>query len=269
MKLPTVRKTLLLVLVCISSLLSAQQTKVYFGLGGIYNSFQDARFTDLRYNKFSFKPELGFKRVSNVDYWNANASIFDLQNTFPNHDTIKINTLSYNIRLGYLRIIVPSFYLGADWDVIDYWKRQTSLLGNGTDAYKLSSDIYLSAKYLYSISEVWSFDFGLDYGMLTFINTEPSFSANFPQNIIDNGEVTFIDSETKSPWKLKNMTTKGFWDQVNIRTNIELNFKKRLSMSYTWDLRSYSDTKGYPVTNATHSLMLRYHFISRTKSKRS
>ncbi len=88
---------------------------------------------------------------------------------------------------------------------LDYYKRQTQFLDNGADAYKLSSDFYISGKYLWPISEDWHFDFGLDLGLSTFVNTEPRFSANYQQNIINNGEVTFIDSDTKSPFSLSNM----------------------------------------------------------------
>jgi hypothetical protein len=115
------------------------------------------------------------------------------------------------------------------------------------------------------VSEVWQFNFGLDLGLFTFVNTEPSFGANYQQNIIDNGEVTLIDSDTKSPYKLSNMEFKAFWEQINIRTLIELNYKRRLSLFYSWDLRTYSDNKDYPVTDARHILTLRFNFINHTK----
>ena len=58
--------------------LKAQQTKVYFGLGGLYNSFQDTRFSDVQFSKSTVLPELGFSRVSEKDFWHASAYFFFL-----------------------------------------------------------------------------------------------------------------------------------------------------------------------------------------------
>jgi len=258
---------LLLIFITITQLLSAQHTKVYIGLGGIYNSFQDSRFSDVQFNKVSIKPEIGFTRISDKDYWLANAGFYLFENGFPGYDTIKIKTLGYNVSFGYLRNIKPGFYLGGTWNVLDYMSRDNSMLGNNANFYILSSDLFISAKYLYAFSDNWSLDIGLDYGLISLINTAPSFTANFPQNVVDNGEVSFLDSDTRNPYNFKNMEAKVFWDQFYFRTYVKVNFKRRLSLIYNWDMRTYADTKGYPVTNAMHSLILRFHFISHTKKK--
>jgi hypothetical protein len=245
-----------------SSSLIAQKTKVYLGLGGIYNAFQDTRFSDVQFSKTSIIPELGFSRISEKDYWHANANFSYFNYEFPNLDTISYFNLAYNVKLGYLRNLLPSFFLGVNWDVLDYYKRHTDFLNNASEAYKLSSDIYVSGKYIWNMNEDWQFNFGLDVGLFSFVNTEPSFSANYQQNIIDKGEVTLIDSDTKLPYKLSNMAFKPFWEQFNIRTLVELNFRRRFSLNYAWDLRTYSDNKGYPVSNARHILTLRSNFVN-------
>jgi len=246
----------------LASYTSAQQTKAYIGLGGMYSSFQDTRLSDIQYNEISVVPKLGFSCITEKNYWHASAYGFAFDEQFPNEDTITFSKLGYNVRFGYLRNLKPAFYLGINWDLIDYYKRQTEFLNNGADSYKLSSDFYISGKYLWDFYEDWQFGFGLDYGVFIFVNTEPSFGANYQQNIIDNGEVTFIDEDTRRPWKLNNMAFKGFWEQFNIRTSIDLNYKRRLTLSYTWELSSFSDNKGYPVTDARHQLLLIFHFIN-------
>lgn len=262
-KLPKVILSLLLIGGAIT--MYAQETKVYFGLGGLHSSFQDTRFSDVQFTKTTVIPELGFLRISEKNYWHANAYAFFFNYDFPNSDTITYSNLGYNIRFGYLRNLKPNFFLGFNWDVLDYYKRQNEILNNSSDAYKLSSDFYLSGKYLWDVSENWQFNFGLDLGLFTLVNTEPSFTANYQQNIIDNGEVTFIDSDTKSPFDLSNMEFKPFWDQFNIRTLIKLNYKRRLSLYYSWDLRTFSDNKGYPVTDSRHILTLRFNFVNHNK----
>lgn len=255
----------LIAFIAITQLLSAQTTKVYIGVGGIYNSFQDSRFSDVQFDKVSFIPELGFTRISEKGYWLANAEIYLFENSFPGYDTVKIKTLGYNAGFGYLRNIKPGFYLGGTWDVLDYMSRDNSMLGNNGNFFILSSDLFISAKYLYAISDNWSLDVGLDYGLISFINTAPSFTANFPQNVVDNGEVSFLDANSRNPYNLSNLEAKAFWNHFYIKTHIEINFKRRLSLVYNWDMRTYADNKGYPITNAIHSLMLRINFVSHTK----
>jgi hypothetical protein len=261
----TLKIALLLLLAGGTITLHAQQTKVHFGLGGLHNSFQDTRFSDVQFGQTTGVPELGFSRVSEKDYWHANAYFFFLDYDFPNYDTVSYTKLAYNVRLGYLRNLKPSLFVGFNWDVLDYYRQNTEFLGNSADAYKLSSDLYVSGKYIWDPMEHWQFNFGLDLGLFTLVNTEPSFTANFQQNTIDNGEVTFIDEDTRRPYNLRNMELRPFWDQLNIRTLIELNFKRRLGINYSWDLRSFSDNQDYPVTDARHLLTLRFHFINHTK----
>jgi hypothetical protein len=255
----------LLLLILVYSSAIAQETKVYFGLGGQYNSFQDARFSDVQFNKASVVPEIGFYRISSVDYWYLNANAFIFNNNFPDSDTIKIATVGYSVKLGYLRNYKGHF-IGGSWTVLDYISRDNNLLGNNSNFYRLASDIFISWKYIYTLNDTWNFDLGVDYGLLSFINTAPSFTTNFPQNVVDNGEVSFLDANSRDPFNLGNMTTKYFWNHLNINSIIRANFQNRFSLAYAWRLRSYSDHGGYPVTDAMHSVTVQYNFINRVKN---
>lgn len=243
-----------------------QEIRAYIGVGGLFHSHQDARFTNLRYDHLTGIPELGFTSVSDRYYWNVNANGYFQIEDFPNDQSIEVVTYGYNVRGGFLRSVSPDIYVGAGWDVVDYYKRSYPLLANGADAYKMSSDIYASAKYLWRYSDDWRITFGLDYGFFSLVNMMPSFAPNFQQNVVDNGEVTFIDADTRRPFVLRNLAAKGFWDQVNIRTQIQVDYKKRFSLRYVWDMRSIIDHPGYPVTDARHHLTLMFNFISHTRS---
>lgn len=257
----------LIVLVMIVNLLSAQNTKVSFSSGGIINSFQDTRFSDIVFNKTSVKPEISFTRVSEKDYWLANASGYLFEDSFPDYDKVKISTAGYNVKVGYLRNVKPAFFLGTTWDIIDYIQRDNSELGNNSNFFKMSSDMFVSGRYQYVIINDWNLEGGIDYGLLSFLNSAPSFTTNFPQNVVDDGEVSFLDTDSRDPYNLHNMETKVFWNHFYLRTQIEVSYKRRFSLAYNWDVRSYSDHKGYPITNAMHSLMLRYHFVNHTKRR--
>ena len=254
----------LLILILAFNLVSAQETKVYIGFGGLYNSFQDARFSDVQFNKTSIIPELGFYRLSTTDYWYLHTNAFMFLSNFPNYDTIQIATIGYNIKLGYLHKYKNN-YIGGSWTVLDYVSRDNNILGNNSNFYRLASDLFISWKYIYKLNDDWNFDFGIDYGLLSFINTAPSFTTNFPQNIVNNGGVSFLDASSRDPYKLGNMTAKYLWNQFNINTLIRVNFRNRFSLAYGWKMRSYSDNSGYPITEAMHTLTLQFNFISHTK----
>ena len=257
---------ILSVLIFAFNSISAQSTKVYFGFGGQYNSFQDARFSDVQFNKTSFVPEIGFYRISSVDYWYLNANAFIFNNNFPDSDTIKIATVGYSVKLGYLRNYKGHF-IGGSWTVLDYISRDNNLLGNNSNFYRLASDIFASWRYNYNLNDKWSFDFGLDYGLISFINTAPSFTTNYPQNIVDNGAVSFSDASSRNPYNLGNMAAKYFWNHVNINTLIRANFHKRICLAYGWRMRSYADNGGYPITDTMHTLTLQFNFISHMKNE--
>jgi len=255
----------LLLLILVYSSARTQETKVYFGLGGQYNSFQDARFSDVQFNKFSVVPEIGFYRISTVDYLYLKANAFVFETAFPDSDTIEMATSGYTVKLGYLRNYKGHF-IGGSWTVVDYASRDNNLLGNNSNFYRLASDIFVSWKYMYTLNNNWNIDLGVDYGLLSFINTAPSFTTNFPQNVVDNGEVSFLDASSRDPYNLGNMTAKYFWNQLNISSILRANFRNRLSLAYEWRVRSYSDNSGYPVSDATHSIILQFNFISHTKN---
>ena len=253
-----------LILIFVFFTAKAQEIKVYIGVGGQYNSFQDARFSDVQFNKTSITPEIGFYRISSVDYWYLNANTFAYKGTFPDYDTIEIATLGYTVKLGYLRNYKGHF-IGGSWTVLDYISRDNNVLSNNSNFYRLASDIFVSWKYMYILNDNWSFDFGVDYGLLSLINSAPSFTTNFPQNVVDNEEVSFLDASSRDPYNLGDMTAKFFWNHININSLIRVNFRNRLSLAYGWRLRSYSDNAGYPITDAMHTITLQYNFISHKK----
>lgn len=258
---------ILIVLIAIANLLPAQNIKISFSTGGIINSFQDTRFSDVIFNKTSVKPEISFTRISEKDYWLANVSGYLFEDSFPDYEKVKITTMGYNIRVGYLRKLKPAFFLGTTWDIIDYITRDNLELGNNANFFKMSSDLFVSGRYQYMIINDWNLECGIDYGLFGFLNSAPSFTTNFPQNVVDDGEVSFLDPDTREPFNLHNMKAKAFWNHFYLRSQIEVSYKRRFSLAYNWDMRSYSDYKGYPITNAMHSLMLRYHFIDHTKRR--
>lgn len=240
----------------------SQSTRIYFGLGSMYHRFQDARFSDLKISGSELFPELGFRNIAGEHFIYAYTNVFIYSTEQPN-TVYPITSLGFNVRAGYLRRVLPGFYLGGTLDIFDYVTRDTEGLSNSSNFYHTASDLFFSAKYLYSLGSDWQFEFGSDLGILSLVKTAPSFTTNFQQNVVDNGNVSFQDPEVRQPWNFRYYDVKPIWEQFYLRTHIETYFRKRFSAAYLWRMRAFSDQKGYPVTLAVHSLSLRYHFISK------
>jgi hypothetical protein len=261
----TKKNKLLLFLLFISITSFAQKTIIGLGTGGRYNIFQDSRFSDIQFDKLSLETEIFARRITTHGIWTTNLSFYSFNDEFPRLDTVKITASGYNISVGYLHHLNQQFYLGGTWDILDYYSRDNSMLSNSKNFYKNSSDILISGKYLYKLKDNWNFEFGMDYGLLSFVNSAPSFTANFPQNVVDDGNVSFMNNDARDPHAFKYMTPMFFWEQFYLKTHIEVQYAKRLSLEYSWDLRTWANEPGYPVTIANHHLTLKYNIVNHSK----
>jgi hypothetical protein len=244
---------------------SAQTTRAYVGLGAAYHAFQDARFSDLQITSYSPDLELGFRYVTDRSYLLAHADGFGFVTPQPNAGENTISSIGFNVRAGYLHAITPGLFLGGTWDLIDFTTRNTEGLNNNENFYLNSSDLFLSVKYLHPAGENWSFEFGGDLGMVSFMKYAPSFTASLDQKAIDDGKASYQDLNVRNPWSFSHINTKPIGQQFTMRIHIEAFFRRRLSTAYIWNIRSFADQKGYPLTLAEHNLVLRYHFISRPR----
>ncbi len=238
----------------------SQKLSTSIGAGYLYHSYQDARSSDLIFNRSSAYPEVTFAFDKAKYKSELVAFMYVFQNTFADLDTIVYTTIGYNIRANVIRDIHPNTKIGLNWDILDYWKRSTPILGNNADSYRLSSDLYISLQYNKNINHKFDFNAQLQYGLVSFTNFSPSYTANIQQNLINNGEVGFYEDETRGPFILKNMEFRGFWNQVFIRSNCGITYKKKVTIFYQWHMQYINDIKEYPFTTAIHQLGIRYHF---------
>ena len=243
---------------------TAQSTRVYVGLGAMYHSFQDARFSDVRFTGTAIIPELGFRYLTEKTYILAQGFGFFHAVDLPGREEDKVTSLGFNTGLGYLRGITPGLYAGATWDVVDYMTRNTDVINNNSNFFHTASDLLLSIRYRYELNDAWSMEVGGDLGIVSVVKYAPSFAANLPQNIVDEGKASFQDEGVRQPFTLQYLDVKPGWSQLYLKTRAELYFKRRLSMAYLWRMRTFSDHKDHPVTMANHNLTLRYHFVSRS-----
>jgi len=266
MKFKMTRAGLLFVLIWLTGHpLIAQNTRVYVGLGALYDNFQDTRFSDLQLTAVAPTLQLGFRYVNDRSYILVGADGFGYLSTQPGTAGDQINALGINTRAGYLYGLIPGLYLGATWDILDYVTRNQSGLNNNSNFFHTASDLFASGKYLFKASDNWSFEFGMDLGLISFTKYAPSFTANLEQKAIDQGEASYQDESVRSPFTLKHVNVMPIGKQLLIRTHAEVFFRRRLSLAYQWNMRSFADQKDYPLTMANHSLAIRFHFISKPK----
>lgn len=257
------KNSLLFILIVITQAGSAQTLRTYFGIGGIYHKFQDTRFSDLTLSKNSLQPEFGFILENEKNFYSASISAHGYNAVHPATDSSNYSSLHFNVSMGYLREIKNKFYLGGTWNLVDFTVYEQSDLENNNNTFMTSSDFLFSALYNHEINNDWKLRAGSDFGVLSFIKLAPSFTANFQQNVVDKGHVSAEDSESRSSFGLQYIDVKSIGQQLYLRTQLEMFYKRRLSLAYQWRMRTIWEHKEYPLTQAQHTLSLRYHFISR------
>ncbi len=246
--------------------LQAKETRVSFGLGYAYHNYQDTRFSDHQFSKFSVQPELGFKLQSGKNTYSGLFTAFLYSDSHPAMEYTNYSMIHADLRFNYLREIQPGFSIGGSWDLLDYTLFDQPDLGNSSNTFLLSSDFLVASTYQYSINDSWKLVGGLDLGLLSLAKMAPSFTANFEQKVVDDGGVSFQDPNSRNPFQFKYINVKPFWEQLYVRTNVEVFYKKRLSVAYLWRMRSIWEQKGYPITQANHNVSLRFYFVSRVKN---
>ncbi|PIB36282.1 hypothetical protein BFP72_13210 [Reichenbachiella sp. 5M10] len=244
------------------SVLHAQELNVYFALGGFHQSFQDTRFSDLQYGTWSIKPEIGFNRETKKSIITTRISAFFYQDEFKPTGEKPVAVVGFNGGISYLRGLHENWYLGGSWD-IDYYSRDNEYLENGSNFYRTASDWFLAGRYQTKLKKRWPVYCSLQYSLFALINSAPSFTANFPQKVVDEGGVSFQDANSRNPWYLKDFQMHGFWDHLYIRMRFGAALSKRFGLEYSWDMRHYAYQKGYPITTGLHTIMIRWNFIHR------
>ena len=258
--------TLLLLLLLFTLTVSAQNNRAYFGLGASYLNFQDARFSNLRLSGNALSAEIGYESLSEKRY-SYLKSIFSFgTNPIPFRDDENISIIQLSPALGYFRnFFEDNFYLGFTANIFDLTTRTNNVLSNSSLTFMHSNDLLLAAAYVKPVSKSLRLEFRSELGLLSIMKYAPSFSATFPQNIIDNGRVSYQDGEILNATSWKYMVIKTGFNQTYLKFNAAAYLGKRLGISYAWRVRSFSDFEDYPLTMARHSFTFRYHFISRSK----
>ncbi len=257
---------LLTLLLCLMSI-QAKESRIFGGLGYAYHNFQDTRYTDQQFTNFGIQPELGFTLQQSRNTFSGLLTAYTYSSAHPVlvNDSYTINQIDF--RLNYTRTIIHGFQLGLSWDVFDYTEFNQPSLNNSSKQYILTSDGLIALNYSKKLNHNLKINAGLDFGILSFVKMAPGFTTNIEEEIVNGGDLNYQDLTGRNPFELRYFDPKPFWEQLYLRSTVEVFYKKRLSVAYLWRMRTLWDQWEYPVTNAGHNFSFRFHFMSQSKNQ--
>lgn len=168
--------------------LNAQSSRTFYvGLGGSNSSFQDLKYSNLRYGGIGGVFELHFKNSNENRIWKTGLTITGNREGASLFDNGKAWAIYPQVHFSYLRSINEQLYIGGRWDVMEIYLRQTSGLGNNSIYYNSGS--FLSASGLYKLKiKDKTLNIGLDLGLLGYYKESTSFAFSAAQNALEDGK---------------------------------------------------------------------------------
>ena len=242
----------------------AQTTKNFFvELGGAYTTFQDVKYSAVSYGGVGVAFRFGIERSTPKAIWGVGLDGFFGTESPNTHNVGNVTTLHPKFYGLYLKKINDQFSIGAHWDILAiYFRNMDGLVNNGA-YYIASSDLFVTGNY-----HKGKWNFGLDLGLLSFQKERTGFAFSAPQNALEDGEFGYQNEALENPFGFKYFTLKPLGQQLYLRSRIQYQWKKRISVGYQWTGRHFAEVKNYPVTAGSHQLVLRFNLTHKTKSSK-
>jgi hypothetical protein len=233
-----------------------------FGLGGSLHSFQDAKYSDVRYN--------GIGATGNIDFtWRRKSIISTGIEGYYSKEKPKtfdsgVYSTEYNISL-YLKYLHPiikndiyNIYMGGKVDLYSMSIRNTFPLEN--NSFYLTSSIGFKAVTMYErrLNDLWILNADLGLQLFSFMNEYMSFAYAADQITLEKGEYNYDEAE--APLRMT-----PFWDYFNIETNIKVQYGERWIFGYSWKMQQSYATKDYKMTKGYSSLIVTYRIVNKTR----
>ncbi len=256
------KKTYLILLFFVVSLvqLHAQKTSsFYVDIGGGFSSFQDVKYSNVKYNGFGGVFGLGYLKENEKAIWGVNLQGIVTTEKAATHDNT-VSTYNYMLQAKYLHRIKENLFVGATWDVLDLYTKTFEGLGNNSGYDVTGSTLWASGIYDYK-----KFRFGLDIGLASYFREGRGFAFSVPQSVLENGDFDYQNGKLEDRFAFKYYELRTIPRHFQVRTSIRYQLSNRFSVAYKWHLRKFSEVKKYPVTYGTHSLSIRYNIFKRTK----
>jgi len=237
--------------------------QLYVGSGISYSNFQDVRYSNVQYSGIGTGLEIGYKNQNNKRLWGVALTFNYNSEKAETHDMGKTLVLNPNVSFNYLKPINNNFLIGGRIDLFDFYYRNTEGLGNNSNYYINAHHLYGSLIYNKNLKKEWNLEASIDLGLFSFMKESTSFGFSAPQKPLENGEFNYQNSKLSNPFGYKYFESKYIGNHLNLKTSIILQYKKRISIGYTWRVRHFATTKSYPVTTGIHNFIIRYNIINK------
>ena len=267
---PFMKKSILAVLVLLTNTLvysqseedeDKKQSTMYIGLGAIGSSYQDIKFSNVRYNGAGLSLDLGFEKKKKK-FWGVNLNLITSTEKAKTHDQGETMVLNAIIGAKYLVPVLSSnnssLYVGGTWDVMDFYFRLIDGLDNNGIGYIANSGIKGSGMYEKTLSSKMKLEAGLDFQLFGFVKEAPGFAINENQEALERGKFGYQDMGILLPTRLDYYNLEPFWDYVNVKTTIKLHHKGWV-YAYTWNMQRSNRVENHPMTRGYNSISVRYN----------
>jgi hypothetical protein len=233
---------------------------LFIGIGGNYSSYQDIKYSNVRYSGAGGVLTIGFNKSEDNYFWETAIEINVGAETGSTHG-LTSTIINPTIYFKYLKPIKKHFKIGARLDLLDFYLRNNKELGNNGSYIITGHHLYASLMHDYKINNKWNLQSSLDLGLLSFMRESTGFAFSAPQNALEEGEFDYQNNALSNPFGYQFFEWKYFGNNINIKTSFEFQYKNRLSIGYRWSMRHFADVKSYPVTIGNHNIIFKYNII--------
>ena len=165
------------------------------------------------------------------------------------------------IQFRYLRSLNKQLYIGANWDLINFYYNKLNGLGNNGNYFIASSNLFASGIY-----KMGKWEFGVDLGLLALVKEGTGFAFSAPQKGLEKGEFDYQNEALENPFSPKYSSFHSTFDHFQLRTNIKYQLSDRWSLAYQWNVRKFAEVENLPITYGGSSLAIRFNIIHKNKT---
>ncbi len=242
--------------------------KLYIGVGGVYSSFQDVKYSNVRYSGTGKHLYLGYEKSKNP-LWGIDFNLILSKEKAKTYTVGKATIYDIGISAKYLHPIMKNetgkLFLGVTWDAFDLYLRSIEDLQNNGSDFILASNIKISSVYERRISTDLKLQAGIDLQIFGFIKQLNSFAYSSPQDALEDGKFSYQDEKLREYVSFKYSSFEPLWNYFNIGTSLKLHYKKRWSLAYKWNMQRSNKVKNYPMTIGYNSISITYNIINKLR----
>jgi len=230
------------------------------GMGMVYTTFQDSRFSNVRYNGLGGTILLDYVH-SGKFVWGVNTSFFYGLSRGKTHHK-KASDMSGNLTGDFLFPISKTgkskLFLGPRADFINMFIRKDNNLTNNSSSITSGTALFAEILYQRNINDRWNFTARGALQLISSMYIGTSFGFAAPQKQLEDG--TYDYNGLQSPHYATPL-----WEYLNIETDFRFLYKKRWLFGYRWNMQQDYSVKGMPVTRGVHSFYAAFRFLNKSK----